>query len=118
MVSNVVTTNTSSIAYTKEVLRIRNPIMDGRFHAIPQRADPIVKAIRANRNKRFAPTLSVSQPEIGINTPMASTYAVMTHWIWLVVALSSDSIVGIATFTMLVSKMDINTPIKRMLTWR
>src|SRR4051794_27423342 len=59
---------------------------------------------------RAGPKRSESHALNGTTTPSTSVYEVAIHWIWSVVAPNAFCIVGIATLTMLVSRIDMNMP--------
>src|SRR5882757_9423845 len=79
--------------------------------AIPhsaENAENISIEITYNRRR---PIRSPSQALAGTTTPRQSVYAVLTHWMLSVETPNRFCIVGIATFTMLVSSVDMNIPI-------
>src|SRR5882757_10213789 len=90
--------------------KIRKKIMLFRSPAIPHSAENAENEISAITYNRFRPTRSPNQALVGTITPKHNVYAVLTHWILSVVALNCFCIVGIATFTMLVSRVDMNMP--------
>ena len=59
---------------------------------------------------RFAPKRSLAQPVSGITLANASRYAVETHWIVGIDAWNSRPSVGIATLTIVASRMVMIVP--------
>src|SRR5882757_807821 len=79
--------------------------------AIPHSAENAENATIEITYNRRRPIRSPSQALAGTTTPRHSVYAVVTHWMLSVETPNSCCIVGIATFTMLVSRVDMNMPI-------
>src|SRR5882757_9623048 len=79
--------------------------------AIPHSAENAENISIEITYSRRRPIRSPSQALAGTTTPRQSVYAVLTHWMLSVETPNRFCIVGIATFTMLVSKVDMNIPI-------
>src|SRR5581483_5492915 len=90
---------------------IRNAISSGRPLAIPHSADAAVNSTSVTRYTRLSPNRAPSQAPVGIATPSARLYTVLTHWTLSALAPNSLLSTDIATFTTEVSGTDMNVPV-------
>ncbi len=81
-----------------------------RLHASPHSADPPANPSSARLYTRLNPKRSPSHAVAGTTTPSVSEYAVTTHCESLVDTPNSFWMVGRATVTMLISRIDMNVP--------
>jgi len=88
----------------------RAMISELRSHARVHRREPVTNAAMESMYSRLKPNRSPNHPESGVTTPRASRYMVDTHWMEFGLALKTFIMVGIATLTMLESRMAINAP--------
>ena len=89
---------------------IRKAIRLFRLHAMPHSAEPSANAASANMYTRLSPKRLPSHALAGTTTPSTREYAVEIHCTSAVLPPSSVWIVATATFTMLVSRIDMNMP--------
>src|SRR5882757_754915 len=90
--------------------RIRYTIIMFRLSAVPQSAEKNENPSSEIRYSRRRPSRSPSHALVGTTMPRHRVYAVATQEIWSGEAPNWPCIVGIATFTMLVSSTDMNMP--------
>src|SRR5581483_2697181 len=90
---------------------IRNAISSGRPLAIPHSADAAVNSTSVTRYTRLSPNRAPSQAPVGIATPSARLYTVLTHWTLSALAPNSLLSTDIATFTTEVSSTDMKVPV-------
>src|SRR5882762_989780 len=81
-----------------------------RSPAIPHSAEKAENISSEITYRRLRPIRSPNQALVGTTTPRHSVYAVLTHWMLSVETPNCCCMVGIATFTMLVSRVDMNIP--------
>ena len=93
--------------------RMRNATRDSTFHARPHRADANVNIVSANMNVFFVPKRSPIHPDAGIQTASDRRYPVTTHSIPVDVTLKSLANCGMATLTIVVSRMSMNNPMTK-----
>ena len=89
----------------------RAAISDSIDVAAPARHEPTVKRASDAIQARFVPKRALAQPLSGIVLASASRYAVRTHWIVVIEAWKSPPRLGIATLTMVASRIAMTMPI-------
>src|SRR5919197_1165693 len=88
----------------------RNTISEPIDHERPASAEPSMKRISEASQTGFAPNRSLAHPVSGMTLAEASRDAVETHWIVEIDAANSRPSVGIATFTIVASRMVMIVP--------
>ena len=88
----------------------RNAISEPIDHAAAASAEPRRKSASEASQTCFAPKRSVSHPASGMTLANASMYPVRTHWIVEMDAPSSSPSVGIATLTIVMSRIVMIVP--------
>src|SRR6187397_1447900 len=89
---------------------MRKKMRAGRFGAMPQRNDEIVKPVTDIINRRFRPNVAASQPVIGRMMALATRYDVNTHVASSIVADIVAAMCGSDTFTTVVSSTSMKVP--------
>ena len=88
----------------------RKAISDPIDHASPASSDPAMNTMSAVTQTRRAPNRPLSHAVSGMTLANASRYAVITHWMEEIDVSSSRPSVGIATFTIVASRIAITDP--------
>ena len=90
--------------------RIRIPIRNQILPANPHKTEPSVNTRNPIEKTRLRPKRSANRPKTGNRLEIVNKYAVTTHCKIESSACNCPEIVGNATLTILLSKVDINVP--------